>query len=174
MKKNLIIDIDNNDNFVDGATVSKVGNITYDMCKNIVDEIYGVTNGRLSSEMIRLYQEDGIIAEPAGALSLSVLDQIPNIKGKNVICILSGGNNDLLRYPDILNRALVHQNKIHYYIIRFAQVSGQLHDFIKNILGQFDDIVRFEYIKKTEINFGNVLLVLKFKIKKTFVHSSLN
>ena len=80
------------------------------------------------------------------------------IEGKNVVCILSGGNNDLTRYPDFINKCKVYQNLRHYYIIKFAQRPGELKNFINNIIGNEDDIIRFEYIKKTNKNFGNVLV----------------
>ena len=115
--------------------------------------------------MVELYQEDGIISEPAGALSVSVLDQInaTDLKGKNVVCILSGGNNDIARYPEILDRALQYQDRKKYYILKFIQKPGELKMFVNDILGQRDDIVRFEYIKKTNKDFGNVLVGIELE-----------
>ena len=116
--------------------------------------------------MIELYQEDGIISEPAGALSISALDDISNnidITNKNIVCILSGGNNDITRYPEILDRALQYQGKKKYYIIEFIQRPGRLKTFVNDILTEGDDIVRFEYIKKTNKDYGNVLVGIELK-----------
>ena len=153
-------------NFVDGATVSKVGNITFPICKNNIHEVYDISLGKLCETMIELYQEDGIISEPAGALSISALDDISNnidITNKNIVCILSGGNNDITRYPEILDRALQYQGKKKYYIIEFIQRPGRLKTFVNDILTEGDDIVRFEYIKKTNKDYGNVLVGIELK-----------
>ena len=104
------------------------------------------------------------LAEPAGALPISALDNIrQEIKGKNVVCILSGGNNDLTRYPEVIERYLRYKKLKHYYIIQFGQKPGELKKFINNVLGPDDDITRFEYIKKTNKNFGNVLIGIELK-----------
>ena len=108
--------------------------------------------------MLELYQNDGIIAEPAGALPICALNKIDNIEGKNVVCILSGGNNDLSRYPEIIEKALLYEGKKHYFIIQFKQKPGELKNFVNNILNYGDNITRFEYIKKTNTNYGNVSL----------------
>ena len=115
--------------------------------------------------MIELYQEDGIISEPAGALSLSVLDQLDKneIENKNVVCVLSGGNNDITRYPEILDRCLRYQGKKIYYIVQFIQRPGELKTFVNDILSNGDDIVRFEYIKKMDKDFGNVLIGIELQ-----------
>ena len=116
--------------------------------------------------MIELYQNEGIISEPAGALSLSALDDVAaEIKGKTVVCILSGGNNDILRYPEIMERSLVYQGRKHYFIIEFAQKPGQLRQFVDDALGPTDDIVRFEYIKKTNKERGAALVGIELKDK---------
>ena len=162
MKKSIecneIVDLPVNDYFVDGATVSKVGKITFEICKKVIDKIYIAPIGKICGDMLDLYQNEGIVLEPAGILPISILDQIEDIEGKNVICILSGGNNDITRYPEITERHLRYQKLKHYYIIEFTQTPGQLNKFINNILGPNDDIVRFEYIKKTNRDMGNVLI----------------
>jgi len=152
--------IDCSDSFVDGATVNQAGEHTLEICKDVVDEIILVSNGRLCCEIVDLYQIEGLITEPAGALSLACLDQL-DIKNKNVVCLLSGSNNDLMRYPDIVNKAQIYKNLRHYIIVKFIQKAGQLKDFLTNILGPTDDIIKFEYIKKTNNNFGNVLVGLE-------------
>lgn len=163
------------DNFVDGATVPKIGDITYFMTKNYVDRIYNVEIGKLCEDIINLYTEDGIISEPAGALSIGALDRLDKneIKGKNIVCILSGGNNDISRYPEIRDRMLTYKGLKHYYLVEFTQKPGELKTFINKILSPNDDIVRFEYIKKTNLSYGNVLIGLelekscKYKIIET-------
>ena len=115
--------------------------------------------------MIQLYQEDGIITEPAGCLSIAALNFIDKkeLEGKNVVCIISGGNNDIMRYPEILEKNLIYLGIKHYYIIEFSQKPKELKKFILNVLEENDDITRFEYIKKTNKNFGNVLVGLETK-----------
>ncbi|MGH7202821.1 MAG: threonine ammonia-lyase IlvA [Candidatus Levyibacteriota bacterium] len=155
------------DPFVDGAAVMKVGGLTYEICTSIIDDIVVVPEGKVCSTMIELYQNDGIIAEPAGALSIAALDDIAKtIKNKTVVCILSGGNNDILRYPDIMERSLVYQGLKHYFVIQFTQKPGQLRSFLSNALGPNDDIVLFEYMKKTNREKGPALVGIELK-KKT-------
>lgn len=164
IKKDKIAELDVIDNFVDGATVSKVGDITFEICKSNLDRVYDISIGRLCETMLELYQDDGIIAEPAGALPIASLEYIKDeIKNKTVICILSGGNNDLTRYPEVIERYLRYKKLKHYYIIQFGQKPGELRKFINNVLGPDDDITRFEYIKKTNKNFGNVLIGIELK-----------
>ena len=168
MKKSIetgsLVEVDVVDNFVDGATVSKVGDITFDVCKNNLDGIYEISVGKLCETILELYQDDGIIAEPAGALSIAALDSVGDqIKNKTVVCILSGGNNDLTRYPEITERHLRFKKLKHYYIMQFGQKPGELRKFINNVLGPDDDITRFEYIKKTNQNYGQVLIGIELK-----------
>ena len=156
-----VVTMENVDNFVDGASVSRVGEITYPICKEVLDDIFLVGNGKISNEMLELYQEDGIIVEPAGCLSICGLEELSNrmdITGKNIVCIISGGNNDIMRYPEILEKNMIYLGMKHYYIIEFSQKPLELRRFISNVLGEKDDITRFEYIKKTNKTFGNVLV----------------
>lgn len=153
------------DTFVDGASVRKVGDLTFEMCKTTVDNIFIINNNKLCYNMIDVYQNDGIVLEPAGCLSVSVLDQIPNIEGKNVVCILSGGNNDISRYSEIIEKSLLYQNLKHYFLIKFSQQPNELKKFINNIIGQHDDITRFEYLKKTNKQQGTVLLGIELQDK---------
>lgn len=171
ISKGYPVELEPVDSFVDGATVSKVGDKTFDICKDTLANVYTVENGKVCETMIDLYQEDGIIAEPAGALSVSVLDDIYNnqpelIENKNVVCILSGGNNDITRYPDIVDKYLQYQGLKVYYIIQFIQRPGELKNFVNNILSDQCDVVRFEYIKKTNKGFGNVLLGIELERKE--------
>ena len=158
------------DNFVDGAIVSMVGDKTFDICRRNLDGIYTVENGKICETMIDLYQEDGIITEPAGALSVSVLDDIYNtrpelVHGRDVVCLLSGGNNDITRYPEIVDKCLQYQGLKVYYIIQFIQRPGELKNFVNNIINNKCDVVRFEYIKKTNKGVGDVLLGIELENK---------
>ena len=156
---NKLVNLEIKDNFVDGATVSQVGDLTFKICKEHLKEIHVVDVGNVCGKILDLYQDDGIIAEPAGALPFSILDEISyKIKNKTVVCILSGGNNDLTRYPEILERYYQYLGLKQYYLIEFAQTPGQLKKFINTILKETDDISRFEYIKKTNKEYGNVLI----------------
>jgi threonine dehydratase len=147
------------DAFVDGGSVSMVGKETFKNCKEYVDDIKLIPIGRLCQEMLDLYNNDGIIVEPTGALSVAGLDTIGDlIRNKTVVCVLSGGNNDVKRYHEVEERYLRYKNLKHYYIVKFIQKPGELRKFINNILGEKDDIVRFEYLKKTEKEHGNVLM----------------
>src|SRR5437660_481837 len=120
--------------------------------------------GKVCTTMIELYQNEGIITEPAGALALSALDDVAEeVRGKTVVCVLSGGNNDVLRSPEILERSLVYLGRKHYFIIEFAQKPGQLRQFVDDALGPTDDIVRFEYIKKTNRERGAALVGIELK-----------
>ena len=131
----------------------------------MLDYIYEAHLGKICGDMLDLYQNEGIVLEPAGALPISILDQINNLNNKNVVCILSGGNNDITRYPEIQERYLRYQGLKHYYIVEFTQTPGQLNKFINNVLGPKDDIIRFEYIKKTNKDSGNVLIGVQLNDK---------
>jgi len=164
LKANKIIELKNVDTFVDGAAVRKPGKITFNLCKKYVDKVLVVPEGAVAQTMIDLYQNEGIITEPAGALSIGSLDLIKNeIKNKTVVCVISGGNNDVLRYPEILERSLVYQGKKHYFLIEFAQKPGQLRSFLNNVLGPQDDIVLFEYIKKNNKEKGPALVGIELQ-----------
>ena len=160
IKNNKITMIDITDDFIDGASVSRVGDITFEICKKYLDRIEIVNTGKVCESILEIYQNDGIISEPAGVLPIACLDNLDpsEVRGKNIVCILSGGNNDVSRYPEIVERCLLFQNLKHYYIIKFGQTPGQLKKFINSVLGENDDICRFEYIKKTNKEFGTVLL----------------
>lgn len=167
--KNAVATLEKIDTFVDGAAVKTVGNITYTIARKYVKDIITVPEGKVCSSMIELYQNEGIIAEPAGALTVSALDEIKDkIKNKKVVCILSGGNNDILRYPEIMERSLVYQGRKHYFIIEFAQKPGQLRNFLDNALGKTADIVRFEYIKKSNKEKGPALVGIELQEKADF------
>ena len=167
LKQNKVVTLEKIDTFVDGCAVKTAGDMTFAIAKKNLEKIIVVPEGKVCTIMIELYQRDGIIAEPSGALSISALDDIASeIKGKTVVCILSGGNNDILRYPEIMERSLVYQGRKHYFIIEFAQKPGQLKKFLNEALGPTDDISRFEYIKKTNKEKGPALVGVELKNKE--------
>lgn len=168
-KKGSVIKLEKIDTFVDGAALKTVGNLTFKICEKYVDDIFKVPEGKVCSVMVELYQNEGIITEPAGALAIAALDDVAEqIKGKTVVCIISGGNNDILRYPEVLEKSLVYQGRKYYFIIEFAQKPGQLKNFLNNALGPTDDIVLFEYIKKTNKERGPALVGIELQDKKDF------
>ena len=137
------------DKFVDGASVKKVGALNFELCKQYLDEIATVHEGKICQTILDMYNKDAIVVEPAGALTVAVLDQYRNeISGKNVVCLLSGSNNDITRTEEIKERALLHAGVKHYFVVRFPQRAGALRDFIDKVLGLNDDITHFEYSKK--------------------------
>ncbi|HYA68853.1 MAG TPA: threonine ammonia-lyase IlvA [Acidimicrobiales bacterium] len=147
------------DAFVDGAVVGTPGQLTVAVARDLVDWIVLVDEGRVCTEQLDLYQVEGIVAEPAGALSLAALDQfVDRLAGKTVVCILSGGNNDVARYDEIIERSLVYEGLKHYFIVTFPQRPGSLRRFLDECLGPTDDIVLFEYIKKSNREVGPALV----------------
>jgi threonine dehydratase len=143
------------DRFVDGAAVKRTGDLTFSICREMLDALELVPEGRICSTILRLYNEDAIVVEPAGALSIAGLQQYAEaIKGKNVVCIVSGSNNDIDRMPEIKERSLQYEGLKHYFLIRFAQRPGALKEFVNNVLGPNDDITRFEYMQKTDKESG--------------------
>jgi threonine dehydratase len=163
------VTLDNIDTFVDGAAVKRTGDLTYKICKEVLDELHLVSEGKVCSTILRLYTQDAIVAEPAGALTVSVLDDfLDEIKGKNVVCLVSGGNNDIDRMQEIKERSLLHEGLKHYFLIRFAQRPGALKEFVNNVLGPDDDITRFEYIQKHNKETGPALVGIELKHKKDY------
>ena len=149
------VTIDIEDDFVDGAVVRTPGELTFSVVRDLVGRMVVVEEGRVCTELLDLYQVDGIVAEPAGALATAALDDIESeIAGRSVVCVLSGGNNDVARYDEIIERSLVHQGLKHYFIVDFPQRPGALRQFLDECLGATDDIVLFEYIKKNDREFG--------------------
>ncbi len=146
------------DPFVDGAAVRRVGDTTYPLVRASGAEVLSVAEGRVCVEMLALYQTEGIVAEPAGALATSVLDVIGISPGQRVVAILSGGNNDVLRYPEVMERALVHEGRKHYFLVNFPQEPGALRRFLSEVLGPDDDIALFEYVKRNNRETGPALV----------------
>lgn len=166
-KQKRVVTLNDIDTFVDGAAVSSVGELSFSIASRVTDEIILSEEGKICSTMIELYQNEGIIAEPAGALSISALsDFAEKVKGKTAVCILSGGNNDILRYPEIMEKSLVYRGLKHYFLIEFAQKPGQLKQFLNHALGPRDDIVLFEYIKRNSKEKGPALIGIELSKKE--------
>jgi threonine dehydratase len=164
LKQGRVVTLPRIDTFVDGAAVKTVGETTFELCRRYVDQVIVVPEGKVCATLIDLYQNEGIIAEPAGALSVAALhDAAEAVRGRTVVCVLSGGNNDILRYPEIMERSLVYQGRKHYFVVEFAQKPGQLRRFVDQALGPTDDIVRFEYMKKTNKERGAALIGIELK-----------
>jgi threonine dehydratase len=163
------------DRFVDGAAVKKVGAITFQFCKSVLDDMLLVPEGKVCTTILQLYNEDAIVVEPAGALSIASLDQYADkIKGKTVVCIVSGGNNDIDRMQEIKERSLLYEGLKKYFIINFAQRPGALKQFVNNVLGPDDDIIRFEYVQKHNKETGPALVGIELKSKSDFERLLIN
>ncbi len=163
------ITLDNIERFVDGAAVKRTGDLTFSICKEVLDDLHLVPEGKICSTILKLYNEDAIVVEPAGAMSIAALDDYANeIKGKNIVCIVSGSNNDIDRMQEIKERALQYEGLKHYFLIRFAQRPGALKEFVNHVLGTDDDITRFEYVQKHNKETGPALVGIELKSKKDY------
>lgn len=182
-----IISLKEIDKFVDGAAVQQVGKLPFEICKKVMDDIVLVPEGRVCTKILDLYNSDAIVVEPAGALSIAALDYYAaQIKGKNVVCIVSGSNNDITRTEEIKERSLLFEGLKHYFIIRFPQRAGALRDFLSSVLGANDDITHFEYTKKNNREKGPAFVGIELTDKNDlegliqrmnvngFVHEYLN
>ncbi|MEN9549978.1 MAG: hypothetical protein RIR12_2569 [Bacteroidota bacterium] len=159
LKAGHTVTLDSIDRFVDGAAVKKVGELTFSICKDVLDDMHLVPEGKVCTTILKLYNEDAIVVEPAGALSIAALDDYADaIKGKQVVCIVSGSNNDIDRMQEIKERSLQYEGLKHYFLISFAQRPGALKEFVSNVLGPTDDITRFEYMQKTNKENGPALV----------------
>ncbi|MBQ0769368.1 MAG: threonine ammonia-lyase IlvA [Bizionia sp.] len=154
------------DKFVDGAAVKRVGEKTFEICKNSLEDIVLVPEGKICTTILRLYNEEAIVVEPAGALTISALDFYKDkIKGKNVVCIVSGSNNDITRTEEIKERSLLYEGLKHYFLVQFPQRAGALKEFVNAILGPTDDIAYFQYSKKTNRETGPVVIGVELQDK---------
>ncbi|WP_085497678.1 threonine ammonia-lyase IlvA [Arenibacter troitsensis] len=150
IEKGVNTELEQIDKFIDGAAVKRVGNLTFNICKEYLYDMVTVPEGKVCQTILDLYNRDAIVVEPAGALTITVLDDYKEeIKGKTVVCIVSGSNNDITRTAEIKERALLYGKLKHYFIIRFPQRPGALKEFVVDILGPTDDITHFEYSKKS-------------------------
>lgn len=169
LANNNVVTLESIDKFVDGAAVKQVGALTLDICKEIIDDIILVPEGKVCTSIIDLYNENAIVAEPAGALPIAALDYYKDqIADKNVVCIISGGNNDFARMQEISERSRMYEGLKHYFIINFPQRAGALREFLDLVLGPNDDITRFEYIKKNNKENGPALVGVELKKKEDY------
>ena len=158
--------LNNIDKFVDGAAVKQVGTLNFEICKNNIDDIVLVPEGKVCTSILRLYNEEAMVVEPAGALSIAALDFYKQeIKGKTVVCIVSGSNNDIERTAEIKERSLLYEGLMHYFMIQFPQRPGALKEFVNDILGPEDDITYFQFKQKNNRESGPVIVGLELKNK---------
>ena len=152
------------DKFVDGAAVKRVGDKTFEICQNLLDEVIAVPEGKVCSTILRLYNEEAIVVEPAGALSIAALDLYKTqLEGRNVVCIVSGSNNDITRMEEIKERSLMFEGLKHYFIIKFPQRPGALREFVNDVLGARDDITYFQFTKKNNREDGPAVVGIELK-----------
>ena len=157
------------DKFVDGAAVQQAGVLTYEVCKEVLDDIVVVPEGAVCTTIIHMYNKSAIVVEPAGALAVSALKFYKDeIKGKRVACIVSGSNNDITRMEEIREKSLLYEGLKHYFIVNFPQKSGAILSFIQNVIGSSADLVHIQYIKKTNKNFGPALIGIELASKADF------
>ncbi len=169
LRKGHPVTIDKIDRFVDGAAVKRIGDITFNICSNVLSDIQLVPEGKVCTTILKLYNEEAIVVEPAGALSIAALDNYADkIKGKTIVCIVSGSNNDIDRMPEIKERSLQYEGLKHYFLIRFAQRPGALREFLNCVLGPTDDITRFEYMQKTNKETGPALVGIELFDKRDY------
>ena len=164
IKQNKVVTLDTINNFVDGAAVKRVGELNFNICKQTLDDIILIDEGHVCSKILEVYNQHSFIFEPAGVLSLCALDVLKaEIKNKNVVSIISGGNSDVFRMNEILERSLIYEGLKHYFKIEFPQKAGALKEFILNVLGKDDDIIYFRYEKIINKELGPVILGIELK-----------
>lgn len=162
--------LDTIDKFVDGAAVKQVGDLTFEICRENLDDIILVPEGKVCTTILRLYNEEAMVVEPAGALAIAALDFYKDkIQGKNVVCLVSGSNNDIERTAEIKERSLLYEGLMHYFIIQFPQRPGALKEFVNHILGADDDITYFQFAKKNSREVGSVVVGLELKNKNDII-----
>ena len=169
IEKGEIVELDEIDKFVDGAAVKKAGCLTYEVCREVLDDIIVVPEGAVCTMIIQMYNKSAVVVEPAGALATAALRfYADKIKGKKVACIVSGSNNDITRMEEIREKSLLYEGLKHYFIVNFPQKSGAVVSFINNVIGPSDDLVHIQYIKKTNKNFGPALIGIELADKSDF------
>jgi threonine dehydratase len=169
LKNGVNTTLDEIEKFVDGAAVKRMGDITFEFCKELLDETDIICEGLICATILKVYNENALVVEPAGALSIAALEQHKEqIKGKTVVCIVSGGNNDITRMEEMKERALLYKGLKHYFIIKFPQRAGALKEFVVDVLGTTDDIAYFEYAKKNNRTEGPAVVGIELKSKENF------
>ena len=157
------------DKFVDGAAVQLAGAHTYEVCRQVLDDIIIVPEGAVCTTIIHMYNKSAIVVEPAGALAVAALKFYKDkIKGKRVACVVSGSNNDIIRMEEIREKSLLYEGLKHYFIVNFPQKSGAVLSFIRDVIGPTDDLVHIQYIRKTNKNFGPALIGIELAAKEDF------
>lgn len=169
LEKGEAVHLERINKFVDGAAVQKVGSLTFDICRQTLADMLLVDEGRICQVILSMYNKDAIVAEPAGALSVAALEQYrEQIQGKNVVCVISGSNNDITRMEEIKEGALLYAGLKHYFIVKFPQRPGALREFVMNVLGPTDDITHFEYTKKNSKEKGTAVVGIELKQASEF------
>ncbi|RAP74471.1 threonine ammonia-lyase IlvA [Paenibacillus montanisoli] len=164
-----VLTLESIDKFVDGAAVKRVGELTFRMCRDMLDDIILVPEGKACTALLDLYNENAIVVEPAGVLPIAALDLYRDqIAGKTVVCVISGGNNDVDRMQEIKERSLVFEGLKHYFMVNFPQRAGALREFLDEVLGPDDDITRFEYTKKHNKDNGPALVGIELKNRQDY------
>ena len=164
-----VVTLSDIDPFVDGAAVKRVGEKTFALAKELVDDIVVVPEGKVCTTILQLYNENAIVVEPAGALPVAALDLYKEqIRGKTVVCIISGGNNDIGRMQEIKERSMIYEGLQHYFIVNFPQRAGALREFLDEVLGPTDDITLFEYTKKNNKDSGPALVGIELKCREDY------
>ncbi|MGB1242059.1 MAG: threonine ammonia-lyase IlvA [Chitinophagales bacterium] len=168
-RQDKVLTLESIDTFVDGAAVKRVGELNFGICKEVLDKIQLVPEGKVCTFILDMYNDDAIVVEPAGVLSIAALDFFKEeIKGKNVVCLVSGGNNDIQRMPEIKERSLIYEGLKHYFIINFPQRAGALREFLDKVLGPNDSIAHFEYSKKNNRVKGPALVGIELDKKASY------
>lgn len=153
------VSLDRVDSFVDGTAVGRAGDLTYQIVRELVDDIVVVPEGAVCTEMLDLYHSEGVIAEPAGALaSAAARNFLPQIPNGSVVCLVSGGNNDLSRYAEVTERSGRYEGLRHYFLVTFNQEPGALRSFLNDVLSEGEDIIYFQYTKKNNRDTGPALV----------------
>lgn len=164
-----VVRLEQIDKFVDGAAVHRVGERTFALCQEVLDDLCLVPEGKVCTTILQLYNEEAIVVEPAGALAIAALDQYRDaIRGRRVVCVVSGGNNDIMRMEEIKERSLLYEGLKYYFLIRFPQRAGALKEFLVHVLGPRDDISHFEYTKKNNRETGPALVGIELEQKDDY------
>ncbi|EFM10353.1 threonine dehydratase [Paenibacillus curdlanolyticus YK9] len=164
-----VVPLEEIDKFVDGAAVKRIGDLTFEVCRELLDDVLLVPEGKVCTTLLDLYNENAIVAEPAGALPIAALDLYrEQIKGKTVICVISGGNNDVDRMQEIKERSLIYEGLKHYFTVNFPQRAGALREFLDDVLGPNDDITRFQYTKQHNKDNGPALVGIELKHREDY------
>ena len=169
IEKGELVELDEINKFVDGAAVKKAGEKTFEVCREVLDDIIVVPEGAVCTTIIHMYNKSAIVVEPAGALAVAALNfYADKIKGKKVACIVSGSNNDITRMEEIREKSLLYEGLKHYFIINIPQKPGIILSFMRDIIGPTDNLVHFQFIKKTNREFGPALIGIEFADKNDF------